>query len=106
MRIGDFNQRATLQAPDDGREEGGQPSTQWVDVAKGVPCNVLANTGRAQIAAGADVSIVQASVRVRWRTDVTAGMRLVSGGATFSIKAVLPDFAKRNFVDLVCEVID
>jgi SPP1 family predicted phage head-tail adaptor len=105
MRIGDFNRRATVQAPEPVKDEAGQPSTQWVDVVTSLPCNVLANTGRMQIAAGADVSRVQASIRIRWRTDITAAMRVVCGGTNFSIKAVLPDYAGRRYVDLVCEVI-
>ncbi|MBP0589282.1 phage head closure protein [Paraburkholderia sp. LEh10] len=104
MRIGDFNRRATVQMQQAGVDEVGQPSTQWVDLATSLPCNVLVNSGRAQIAAGADVSRIQASIRIRWRTDITAGMRVVYVGMIFSIKAVLPDFAGRRYVDLVCEV--
>lgn len=105
MRIGDFNRRAKVQAPQSGVDEVGQPSTLWVDLVSSLPCNVLANSGRAQIAAGADVSLVQVSIRIRWRTDIAAGMRVVYGGTIFSIKAVLPDYATRRSIDLVCEVV-
>jgi len=103
MHIGDFNRRATLQAPQDGRDEEGQQLPQWVDVAPSLPCNIVANTGRAQIVAGGDVSLVRASIRIRWRTGVVPGMRIVHAGSIFMIKAVLPDYATRRYVDLVCE---
>lgn len=104
MHIGDFNRRCVLQAPG-GRDEYGQESaTEWVDVATSLPCNVLANTGHAQIVASADVSLVKASIRLRWRTDVVPGMRVVQAGTIFMIKAVLPDFMGRRYVDLACEV--
>jgi SPP1 family predicted phage head-tail adaptor len=43
------------------------------------------------IKAGAEASVVQASIRIRYRTDVTSAMRVVHGSTTYEIKAVLPD---------------
>ncbi|MEI5998238.1 phage head closure protein [Paraburkholderia bengalensis] len=106
MRIGDFNRRATVQVQQATVDEVGQPSVAWVDLATSVPCNVLVKSGSAQIAAGADVSRIQGSIRLRWRTDLAPGMRVVMGGTVFSVKAVLPDYDKRTFVDLVCEVVE
>jgi SPP1 family predicted phage head-tail adaptor len=103
MRSGDFNQRAAIQTRASGADESGQPLTQWVDVASKLPCNISLNSGRAQIASGAEVSVVRASIRIRWRTDITAGMRVVHKGDIFKIDAVLPDYAGRRYVDLVCE---
>ncbi|WP_250501968.1 phage head closure protein [Caballeronia sp. AZ7_KS35] len=104
MRIGDFNRRATIQARASGFDEAGQPLTDWADFASKVPCNVSTKSGKAQIASGAEVSVVQAVVQIRWRTDITEGMRVLYNGDVFKINAVMPDYAGRRFVDLVCEV--
>ena len=45
---------------------------------------------------------MKTSIRIRWRTDIEAGMRVVHGMAVYVIGAVLPDHAGRVFVDLVC----
>jgi SPP1 family predicted phage head-tail adaptor len=81
----------------------GQPLTQWSDFAA-VWSNVRHNSGAEAIKAGASVSTVQASMRVRQLAGITAGMRVVAGGVVYEIKAVLPDMARREFTDLVCEV--
>jgi len=60
--------------------------------------------GLEAIKAGATTSTVQASIRLRHRTGIHSGMRVVSGGATYNILAVLPDEAQRQHTDLVCEV--
>jgi head-tail adaptor len=42
--------------------------------------------------------------RVRFRTDITAAMRLVDGATIYNIQQVLPNMAKKDVTDLVCEV--
>lgn len=51
--------------------------------------------------ADATVSRVQYSVRVRYRTDITADMRIVSGGIVYEIRQVIPDVAGRVYTDIV-----
>jgi SPP1 family predicted phage head-tail adaptor len=89
----------------DGQDEIGQPVQTWVDVAT-VRADILHKTGSESIKADKDVSIVQASVRIRRRTDVTPAMRVVHGSTTYEIKAVLPDEQSRERLDLVCEVVN
>jgi SPP1 family predicted phage head-tail adaptor len=57
------------------------------------------------IKAGASVSVVQASIRVRYRAGITAGMRVVHNLVAYQITAVQPDVGGREFVDLVAEVV-
>ena len=65
---------------------------------------VAAQLDKITKAAKAATRTVQASIRLRHRTGIHSGMRVVSGGATYNILAVLPDEAQRQHTDLVCEV--
>ncbi len=70
----------------------------WADYAS-LWSNIRFLSGTESIKAGADTSIVKASIRIRWRQDVTAGMRIVAGAAVYDIEAVLPG-QRREYVDL------
>lgn len=83
----------------------GQPSNTWEDVAK-VWANIRFGSGSETIRAGQVASKVQASIRIRWRTDIKADMRVISVGVEYGIKAVLPERQRREYVDLACEVIN
>ena len=48
-----------------------------------------------------DTSNVKASIRIRYRTGINPGMRVLFGTTEFSIEAVLPD-KSAGVIDLVC----
>lgn len=97
-----LNRRITIQRLQDGQDEIGQPVQTWVDVAT-VWANIRYLNGVETVKSDAPVSVAKASIRIRRRTDVTAGMRAVHGSTIFDIKAVLPDEESRERVDLACE---
>ena len=47
--------------------------------------------------------MAKVSIRIRYRTDLHAGMRVVHGATVYNIKAALPDFERQVHTDLVCE---
>jgi len=98
-----MNHRITIEQRTAGEDAIGQPVDTWQTVAE-LWANVRYLSGLSAIKAGADVSINKVSVRIRHRTGLNAGMRVMYDGQTFDIQAVLPD-EKRQFVDLVCEVV-
>lgn len=105
MQIGRLNRRITVQQPGSTQDAVGQPVATWADFAT-LWADIKTAGGLETIKAGADTSVVKASIRVRWRTDLTAAMRcLADDGTVYEIKAVLPDVAGRRHVDLVCEVV-
>lgn len=104
MQAGRLNRRCTLQAPSTTQDELGQPIPGWTDVAT-LWADIRMKSGLESIKAGAPVSVVQASIRVRYRAGITAGMRLVHNLQAFNITAVLPDVGGREYVDLVAEVV-
>ena len=105
MQAGLLNRRVTLQAPGTTQDELGQPIPGWTDVAT-LWADIRMKSGLESIKAGAPVSVVQASIRVRYRAGITAGMRLTHNLQAFNIVAVLPDVGGREYVDLVCEVVN
>lgn len=105
MRAGTLNRRVTILKPGPSVDEIGQPIDSGpVEVAK-VWANVLYTSGLETIKGGAETSVTKASIRIRYRTDIDASMTVLHGSTTYQIKAVLPDEARREYLDLVCEVV-
>lgn len=102
MQAGRLNRRCVIQQPGTAQDELGQPIPGWTDLAT-VWADIRHRSGLEAIKAGAPVSTVQASIRIRYRSDVTAGMRVVHNLVPYDIKAVMEDVAGREFVDLACE---
>lgn len=104
MRAGPLNRKITIQRQDDTKDEYGEKIPgAWLDVAKDVPANIAHKSGLETVKSGVNLSIVQASIRIRYRDGITAGMRVVHGNTVYDIRAVLSDASGREFVDLVCQ---
>lgn len=104
MQAGRLNRRCTLQAPGTATDELGQPIPGWTDVAT-LWADVRLKSGLESIKAGSPVSTVQASIRIRYRAGINAGMRIVHNLTAYNITAVRPDVGGREYVDLVAEVV-
>jgi SPP1 family predicted phage head-tail adaptor len=106
MQIGSLRHRVTLQERDGTSQDSfGQPVETWTDVAL-VWADIRYPSGLQTVLADAEVSVVKASIRIRRRASVYAGMRATCGGAMYEIDAVLPDPTGREYIDLACHVID
>ena len=103
MQAGSLRDRITIQR----RQAGGalgQPSKTW-EVVDQAWANIRFASGSEAIRSGQPASEAKCSIRIRWRTGITADMRVVSGGVIYEIEAVLPDGQRRQYVDLVCKVV-
>jgi SPP1 family predicted phage head-tail adaptor len=89
--------------PPTGEDAGGQPLKNWTERGQRW-ADVRVLGGLETIRAGADLSIVKASIRMRHCTDITEANRISYAGVTYNVKAVLPD-GTRHHIDLVCESI-
>lgn len=106
MQAGRLNRRCELQQPGPGEDELGQPiPDNWVKVAD-LWADIRMKSGLESIKAGAPVSVVPVSIRIRYRAGVNAGMRVVHNLVAYEIKAVMPDVSVREFLDLACEVVN
>ena len=104
MQAGRLSILVTIQHKTAGVDAIGQPLPENWATLRQEWANVRHQSGAEAIKAGAVVSVVQASIRVRWCTDLTAGMRVLAGGVVYEIRAVLPEMGRREFVDLVVEL--
>ena len=101
---GTLNRQVRIQAQTTTQDALGQPLLEWADVAI-VWADIRMPKGMQAIKADASVSVAAASIRIRYRTDLNAGMRVLHGATVYQINAVLPDVAGRVFVDLACQVV-
>lgn len=105
MQAGRLNRRCVLQTPGTAQDELGQPIPGWTDVAS-VWADIRMKSGLESIKAGAPVSVVPASIRIRYRAGVNAGMRVLVDAVPYEVLAVQPDVGGREYVDLVCQVVN
>lgn len=90
MRAGDLRHRVAIQRKTGGADSWGTPLPEGWETFADVWCDLLHLSGVETIRAGAEVSQVRASCRIRWRDDVTAGDRALYDGKVYDIEAVLP----------------
>ena len=103
MRAGELNTRVTVQRKVKTADTSGATVWNWQDMLQ-LWADVRHVSGLSKLKADQEISVVRASVRIRFRRDIDHTMRLkLSNGAVYDIKAVLPDEEGRCFVDLVCE---
>lgn len=101
LAAGQFKHRIALQQRGTVQDAIGQPVEVWVTLAT-VWGSIRYPSGLAAIKSSADVSTVQASIRIRYREGLNAGLRASANGQLFNIAAVLPNRAE-GYIDLVCE---
>lgn len=103
MRAGLLLSRIAIEKRIQGQGPLGQPINTWVTLAD-VWADVRHLSGTESIKAGAVTSAVNASARIRWRTDVTAAHRVMHEGRAYDVGAVLPD-SRREYVDLLLKMV-
>ena len=105
MQAGRLSTRCVIQRRTGGTNDWGEPLPEGWETHATVWANVKHLSGSEAIKADAEVSTVRASIRIRFRSDITAGMRVLIGLVPYEILAVQPDVAGRVYVDLVCQVV-
>lgn len=98
------NSRLTIRARDTGKDEAGQPRTDWHTVCE-IWGDIRVPSGLASLQADALTSVNRASISVSKRADILPGMQAVHGATVYDIKAVLPDEQRRLDMFLVCEAV-
>jgi SPP1 family predicted phage head-tail adaptor len=102
MEAGKLNRRVSLQQIAETRDAAGQVvASGWTEVARPW-ANIRYLNGKEYATSGTVVSSATASVRIRYRRDITASMRVVYRDTVFNILAVLPDEVGHEYIDLAC----
>jgi SPP1 family predicted phage head-tail adaptor len=102
MGAGSYNRRVRIERRirDSDRE-----SNDWQLVLT-AHARVIMQSGKEIIAADAPISMIKASIWVRYSkrncTNICEGMRLTVGGLAMRIEQVRPDVARREYVQLIC----
>jgi len=98
-----MNDRITLQRPGPGAGKLRTPET-WEPFAT-VWAHVLFPSGAEVVRAGAEVSIVKCSIRVRARADIDTSARVLFKGKAYDVESALPDSRDSRFMFLVCKAV-
>lgn len=102
MTAGQLRERVTIQQAVETPDGGGGSSIDWQDVAT-VWAEVRPLSGRERLQAQQLESAVNYRIRIRFRSDITAGMRLVWRDQVMNIRAVYNEDQKRAYLTLDCE---
>lgn len=104
MDPGKLDKRVSLQQISSAQDSIGQPVKTRSEICK-LWVNIAHLSGLETIRAGAEASVVKASMRCRRRSDVTSAMYIVHGADVYAVKAVLPDKNSRAHMFLTCELV-
>lgn len=105
LAAGKLNQRINIEQRSTSQDALGQPVETWALVAA-VWANIRHVSGMETIKAGADVSSNKASIQIRQRSGINAGMRITHGSTTYNILSVPPAVTGREYLEMVCEVVE
>lgn len=104
FQAGSLRQRVDIECPIDDQNDAGEIVRAWVVFASGVPASVEPISGREFIAAAKETSSVTARIKIRYRPDLDASMRVKHGATIYSISAILPDpISGREWLTIIGE---
>ena len=104
MDPGQLNRFVTIKTRAAGRNAIGEIQTTWVTLRQAW-ANIRHQRGMEALRSDRPVSEVGTSIRLRYCTDLDAGMRVEFGSTVYEIEAVLPDEQQRTWTDLVCKAV-
>ena len=101
MRISDLNRRVLIQQRSTTKDSFGQQSTAWTDL---LTCwaHIEPLSGRELVNAQAVNAEVTHTVTIRYRSNVTASMRVLYQGRIFNITAVIDPDTSHVWTSLNC----
>ena len=100
--IGALRHRVTLQSGARIPDAGGGAEITWTDNAT-LWASLKALAGSDRDAADRLDARTKYKLRLRYREDVTPGMRFVTGNRVYTIKAVLDEDGHHRWLSCICE---
>lgn len=104
-RIGQLDQRITLQSFSNVADGGGGFTKTWVDLpsAPTVWAHVKASSAREQFTEGRDTASAQVVFTIRNRSDFDEKARIVWGGDNYNIRQINKEGARAMYLEVVAE---
>jgi len=90
MRAGPLNKHCGLMESQKVKRPGGGFDESWIEIGK-LWAEISTPTGRTAPMADRLEATVTAEIKIRYRSDVIAGMRLAYSRGTYLVEAALPD---------------
>ena len=105
IRAGRLDRRITLQSLTVAKGASGGMKKTWANFATGIAAAVrnLSGNERQASSAGGQVAEVRTEFTIRYRTGVTADMRVLYAGAVYNIRHVNDWMGKRESLVLTCD---
>lgn len=100
--MGALRHRLRLESPSHVEDGGGGVTVSWQPVAT-LWAEVVAGSGREIFQADGLTAVSLHEVRIRYRSDITAEMRLVMGERVLDIRAVRDLDGRRLWLSCLCE---
>jgi SPP1 family predicted phage head-tail adaptor len=97
---GKMDRRVALEERTVTRAQDGSETVVWTQVAE-TWAHIKPLRGQERYSAGAEQPEHDAMIRIRWRNDVSSGMRVVHGNRIWDIKSVL-EIGRHEGLDLLC----
>ena len=105
MRAGTLRHRVTLQTNAPIRQTDGSMEDSWADVVT-VWGSVEPLTGRERFRADQLESEVDVRIRIRYRSGVSAQMRVKFGSRYYLIEAPIDPLERHREIELLCREVD
>ncbi len=102
-RPGDLRRRITIEQPLRVDDEGGTATVTWQAVAS-VWARIEGLGGDEALNADADRAHARVRVTMRYRNDVTPGMRIIVAGSVHDIVSAQDQDGRRRWLVCTCEV--
>ena len=102
MRAGRLNRRIAIQKRLTTENELGEKVSGWTTHAN-VWASIINKSGLETVRSEMELSIVSTSIRIRYRTDITANMRVLHSGVVYDIRSVVQDSTRKLYTDLICQ---
>jgi SPP1 family predicted phage head-tail adaptor len=100
--IGAMRLRMSLEAPLDAPDDSGSMTRSFAPIAD-VWAELRPVTGEARFVAERQEQAIDVLAQIRWRTDVTSEMRLVTATRMLRIRSVYDPDCRRRFLVCRCE---
>ena len=102
MRAGQLRHRVSIQEPEETQNLYGEPEVTWTNVATGIWAGIEPLRGREFFAAKQYNSEIDAKIVMRYRSDVTAKMRVLHSSNEYYVDSVINVGERNRELQLMC----